>query len=131
MIDSEIIKALECCSKPYCADNKCPLYENTTNTKDCITQLSTNALDIINRQKAEIESLYRCIESQEKTLKAFREPFIEELKELKEVTIKDFAERLKSKKQEVLTSVNVSEYAVTESNIDNLVKEMTEENQNE
>ena len=57
MTEAEIIKALECCSKPYCNNNNCPLHRNTINTKDCITQLSTNALDLINRQNAEIERL--------------------------------------------------------------------------
>ena len=57
MTDEQIKKALECCTKPYCNNNKCPLHQNTVNTKDCITQLSTNALDLINRQQAEIEKL--------------------------------------------------------------------------
>ena len=55
MTDEQIKKALECCSKPYCNNNKCPLHKNTVNTKDCITQLSNNALALINRQQAEIE----------------------------------------------------------------------------
>lgn len=53
----EIKKALECCSKPYCNDNKCPLHKNTVNTKDCITQLSTNALALINHQQAQIDKM--------------------------------------------------------------------------
>ena len=57
LTDAEVKKALECCSEPYCNDNQCPLYKNTINTKDCITQLSTNALDLINRQDQEKESL--------------------------------------------------------------------------
>lgn len=40
---------------------------------------------------------------------------------------KEFAERLKEKKQEVFTAVNDSSYAVTVYNIDNLVKEMVGE----
>lgn len=57
MTDNEIIKVLECCSKPYCNNNKCPLHRNTINTKDCITQMSVNALDLINRKNAELKRL--------------------------------------------------------------------------
>ena len=60
MTDNEIIKALECCKnslseKDACRD--CPLYEEEEVT--CITILSKNALDLINRQKAEIDILIR------------------------------------------------------------------------
>ena len=53
---NEIIKALECCTKLGCSDNEtkeCPLkpYE------DCSRRLAINALDLINRQKAEVEKL--------------------------------------------------------------------------
>lgn len=58
MTDNEIIKALECCTKQGCSDNEtkeCPLkpYE------DCSTRLAINALDLINRQKAEIARLQK------------------------------------------------------------------------
>ena len=58
MTDNEIINALECCKnslseKDACGD--CPLYEEEEVT--CITILSKNAFDLINRQKAEIEKL--------------------------------------------------------------------------
>ena len=54
--DEDIIKALECCadSKNYQC-NKCPLYA------DCEkASIAENALDLINRQKAEIERLKEC-----------------------------------------------------------------------
>lgn len=57
MTDNDILKALECCSKPHCNNSICPMFDNTINTKDCITKLSTNALDLISRQKAEKEAL--------------------------------------------------------------------------
>ena len=53
MTDEEIIKTLECCadSENYQC-NKCPLYA------DCEkTSIAENALDLINRQQAEIERL--------------------------------------------------------------------------
>lgn len=56
MADNEIIKALECCANntndSVCYENKCPLFG-----QKCIDILSKNALDLINRQKAEIERL--------------------------------------------------------------------------
>ena len=53
MTDNEIIKALERCSTSYnCGD--CPYY---CNAEDCPDPLMNDALDLINRQKAEIERL--------------------------------------------------------------------------
>lgn len=55
MTDSEIIKALECCIGD--TDGKdcfgCPLYE----IDDCQAHLNLAALDLINRQKADIDML--------------------------------------------------------------------------
>ena len=57
MTDNEIIKALECCSDWENGDTckECPFYEEL----DCATtdRLDKYALDLINRQKAEIERL--------------------------------------------------------------------------
>ena len=68
LTDTEIKKALECCSEPYCNDNQCPLHKNTINTKDCITQLSTNALDLINRLEGEKEKNENIIRIADKTI---------------------------------------------------------------
>ena len=57
MTDNEIIKALECCKRPVgtgaCKD--CPLDKD----RPCTTTMIENALDLINRQKAEIERLQK------------------------------------------------------------------------
>ena len=52
MTDNEIIKALECCIlyKQICSEN-CPLCD----VKSCKENLRKHCLDLINRQKAEIE----------------------------------------------------------------------------
>ena len=64
MTDNEIIKALECCSeavfKEDCKKLKCPFFDNEI--YDCMNVDDENAmhrysLDLINRQKAEIERL--------------------------------------------------------------------------
>lgn len=51
MTDNEIIKALECCEYGACRD--CPIYNDST----CMTRCREDALDLIYRQKAEIERL--------------------------------------------------------------------------
>lgn len=67
MTDEEIIKTLECCSDSenyQC--NKCPLYA------DCEkASIAKNALDLVNRQKAEIERLknYELVVSAQDTLR--------------------------------------------------------------
>ena len=62
MTDNEIIKALECCKEATAVGcKKCPLYEDKGQT--CITILSHSALDLINRQKAEIKELQLKISS--------------------------------------------------------------------
>ena len=53
MTDNEIIKALECCIADKCME--CPL-RKIPKVKGCMNRLSF-ALDLINRQKAEIERL--------------------------------------------------------------------------
>lgn len=67
MTDNEIIKALECCiSGQPCKETKCPFYK-----KGCeidIYAVEKYALDLINRQKAEIEklkeALHECYKSE-------------------------------------------------------------------
>ncbi len=106
--DDEITRALECCSRNVpllnsCED--CPFYG-----KRCAAFLPQVALDLINRQKAEIERIHRHTEMYH---------------EVKAEAIKEFAERLKA------TAYVPKPYGMAKVidmyNIDNLVKEMTEE----
>ena len=53
MTDTEIIKALECHSNDIEVCKSCPL----TNEECCSVKLAKNVLDLIERQKAEIERL--------------------------------------------------------------------------
>ena len=60
LTDNEIIKALECCSVgTFACDEQCPCFHSKSNLKltSCRFELICDALDIINRQKAEIEFL--------------------------------------------------------------------------
>lgn len=53
--DEEIIKAVECCSEPCCVCDECPLYCVGVNCSSF--ELHRYALNLINHQNAEIESL--------------------------------------------------------------------------
>lgn len=54
MTDKDIIKALKKHSMDLCSNCK---VEKTTLCNDCISEIERNALDLINRQQAEIERL--------------------------------------------------------------------------
>ena len=64
MNDNDIIKALEFCESLTCeCTSWCPMFYNGTNSKsDCRGELHKNALDLINRLKAENEELKQRIE---------------------------------------------------------------------
>ena len=100
MTDNEIIKALECCAKLTCSE--CPYYEKKH--IHC-RELRKLALDLINRQKAEIERLKfrKCLYSglySEYDIKQIRdctqgECFHRESEELVRIeAIKEFAKKI-------------------------------------
>ena len=109
MTDNEIIKALECCSNAEpCANCPCQ--------KQCDeTDLAEIALDLINRQKAEIEMLQIKIEGVQEANAILREHIRK--------AVKEFAERLKEK-QQVFIGHDYTCKFIYLSEIDNLVKEM-------
>ena len=105
LTDNEIIKALKCCSDTTGSEcSECPLLNVECSAYD----LYKLALDLIKRQKAEIERL----EAQH------REMCIG-MKVLKNKAIKEFAERLKC-------GVPQETGVIRCADVDNLVKEMTE-----
>lgn len=89
LTDAEIKKALECCMNGHCDD--CPFRE----TREHCNNLDSLILDLINRQKAEIERLQEKLN----TVKAMVNetiPLVEqELKTAKAEAYKEFAERVK------------------------------------
>ena len=143
MTDNEIIKALECCicstSRNDCEDLNCPAckeigcYFMNRSTEyypeSLIQEIGKSVLDLINRQKAEIERL-----KNQKCLYAFDGEFKDCIKagcfyrkkedEGKSEAIIDFAEKLKEK---LKWDTEFENMLVFEIDIDNLVKEMTEE----
>ena len=109
--DEEIIKALECCVDYETPCKECPLRKK----RNCIDDVKKNVLDLINRQKAEIERL-----------ETMHSEMCIGMKTLKKKAIKEFAERLK----EVFTTIDGTfECWEVEEHIDNLVKEMESKKQ--
>ena len=110
MTDEQIIKALDCCINAEC--QICPLYDNDAIAENCPTGLLKLCANLINRQKAEIERLQ----------KAKADDVSLAYKLAKSEAIKEFAERIK---QEINFPLAVWKV------FDNLVKEMTEVNDDE
>ena len=105
MNDNDIIKALKCCLGERESCRECPAYNY--GSKDCVDEMLLQALDLINRQKAEIEAL-----------KLINSTYCAETITIREIAIKEFAVSLKAKRG--------TRGELWDSQIDNLVKEMTE-----
>ena len=122
MSDNEIIKALECCIKEQCSN--CCNCGNWHEQWNCMTEIMKKALDLINRQKAEIERLKKDNEYILMQHKFQRRPsgdcWNDVIEKAKAEAVKEFAERLKELMQ--------YEAVIYDCHIDNLVKEMAEEN---
>lgn len=137
MKDNEIIKALECC----CTLNgvgcrNCPQYD--IHSAMCVKNLIRNALDLINRQKSEIERLQKENEILSKNADtAFQDGLNEaqdlyalQIKnEIKSEAVKEFAEMYKTEVTKRYEDIAYQDlfFGV----VDNLVKEMTEVNEND
>lgn len=148
MTDNEIIKALEHCKRPI-GQHDCENCPYVSSRGMCSTNMLNDALSLINRQnaeiekkdieidilirkkealndeisdsKAEIERLQQKYELSEAEREANVKGFAETLETVKAEAIKEFAERAKE-----LPSVTNCEYEWFFEDIDNLVKEMTE-----
>ena len=127
MTDNEIIKALECCSNADCVN--CPKWSEEWYSGMCSDFLPM-VLDLINRQRAEIERLQDEIEEKNNTITFLKDQAVgwsidfcnlkKKVETTKAEAIKEFVERLKS---EIEFSDTITK---VERHIDNLVKEMTE-----
>lgn len=112
MTDIEIMIALECHDGDVERCLRCPY----RTSDDCCVKLSNDALDLIKRQKAEIEGLTYNLGIRQKNKKT-----------AKSDAIKEFAERLKKRKyQSSDWSHGEHPYVVEEDDINDLVQELTE-----
>ena len=120
--DDEVIKALECHADESYRCEICPYRE----CGGCSLGMSRDALALINRQKAslqEVITLNSKLEAENAKLQRLLD-FYEETsgnKKAKTEAIKEFAERL-------IDKCTDPHWCVWMSEIDDLVKEMTEEN---
>lgn len=133
MSDNNILKALEICAiNKSCAE--CPfLTANERGSVDCISFMSKQAIEVINRQKAEIEGLqkrivfwkddlnYNPIEVRIKAIKEFAEKTHKKITEIYNKHIFDY-DLIDTEKEAIMDFS-----ADVESGIDSLVEEMTEE----
>lgn len=127
MTDNDIIKALELCGcDNYQCDN-CPYaYKTCTVYKD--------SLDLINRQKAEIDKWkQRFINSECDATNLTGELIAlsaerDSLKMERDDAIKEFATRLEEYSYESMGNYGISHMVVSVKDIDNLVKEMERDN---
>jgi hypothetical protein len=129
MTDAEIIKALEYCKNQGFVSKCCECrYKNSSG---CVELLITDALDLINRQKAEIERLETEYESVYEQARADILGNMADggtschwcIEQHKAEAIKEFAERLKERKFYV-NFCRMYRCVVSVKVIDNLVKEM-------
>ena len=109
MKDNDIIKALECCKEGNC-DDGCPFYGVK---EDCEAELPEEALNVINRQQAEIERYKGVIKLLEK-----------DVANAKSETVKEFERKIKAHAYYI--DVPKEHRVVDEDDIDAVLKEMTE-----
>ncbi|MBQ2388732.1 MAG: hypothetical protein II305_01635 [Clostridia bacterium] len=126
--DDEIKKALECCSTASCISNKCH-YEKLHDIPTCTTKLTKDALDLINRQNAEIERL----ESLSQRLGNDVDLKLKYIYELEEKLKTAKAEAYKECIEKVKSEINKHSYGVLHKTVinfklDNLLKEMMGDN---
>lgn len=127
MTDNEITKGMECVIGNDVNCSECA-YQKVLPFPSCRMMYAKNALDLINRQKAEIEKLKQENEFCHKTItenaQRALEVAVEEIETAKSEAIKEFAERLKEK-------FGIADCIVTVNNndIDELIEEVREENE--
>ena len=126
MTDAEIIKALECCGIHETNCTSCPYFEKTY----CV---DADALKLINRQKAEIEELYKSLDkyileihSQKAEIERLQK-FCDIYSTEGERAVKQFVAWFKKRAMATRKDNDGNcRYEVDDKFIDNLVKEMTE-----
>jgi hypothetical protein len=127
MTDNESIKAyVNCIGVHQPTDcQECPYHHEEDG---CYEKMTDDILSLINRQKAEIEGLNEYISR----CKSGEEYWVKCLLERPNEAIKEFAERLKEKQKQINITYNLDYDVVFVSEIDNLVKEMVgDKNENE
>ena len=115
--NEDIISSLEVIATT-CNCNECKIRSGRWGNCNCSETTANAALDLINHQKAEIDRL----KEWENLLKAEKHSLI------KAEAIKEFAERLKEKSYKTIRNYGLTKDVVEVYDIDNLIKEMENEN---
>lgn len=113
MTDNEIVKALECCVSHKDCDDSCPCVISKT---PCVVNKPGTLLNLINRQKEEIENLKNEKEEMHKDVIAAEE-YAWNLKKEKIEAIRKFAKKVKA-----------VTYNYYDEDIDIIAKEMEKQN---
>ena len=132
--DNEIIKALECCSSGDSGCEKdCPLSKECDSPIKSGEKIMQSALDLINRQKAEIERLHKNIDVL-RTVNKSQKGLVEMCeKTAKAEAYKEFAERLKEYREivgydrDLKCDIYGSHIHIDIDEFDNLLKELVGE----
>ena len=114
MTDNEIIKALECCTTKGAKCSDCPAFKKVDRS-DC-KKYFRGAIDLINRQQAEIDRLNNNISAMAVTLR-------NSTKATRNKAIKEFAKKLKQKSEYYENGQGWEGRICYDDDIDNLVKE--------
>ena len=124
MTDNEIVKALECLRGKHIFCRECK-YSAHLHYRECQQAAANDALDLINRQRAEIEKWKKnCDELYEQMSERLKAELEIERRLSERRAIKEFAERLKKEEFYYDTEDGYEGYVVEVKEIDNLVKEM-------
>lgn len=123
MTDNEIIKAMQCVIGNEMLCSECT-YQKVLPFPSCRMMCAKNALDLINRQKAENERL----EKELMKCKLEKEMLYQNVEEIKSEAIKGFAERLKTYAKELQIGDNISWLILGVGRVDQLIKEMEDNN---
>ena len=126
MTDSEIIKALECSTGKSLLCRECP-YSPRYRPPLCQRAVAKDAISLINRQKAEIESLGKEVDRLSQVV--MYNNGVTEMKVTE--AVKEFAEKVKESfnENEIYYDAELltTEYSIEKRIFDNLVKEMVGE----
>ena len=124
LTDEEIISSLEVIATT-CNCNECKIRSGRWGTCNCSETTANAALDLINHQKTEIESLREDL----KRVCAERDAHICINNFIKSEAVKEFAERLKEKSFQSFGNYGITRDVVEVCDIDNLIKEMAGDEQ--
>lgn len=143
MTENEILNALQLCAQVNSKCTECPYFPHRCADRDCIEENVKDLLELINRQKAEIERLQSEFSTMRDTVNLYKNEnekwkakvealtqeklalgriYVQKLTTVKYEAYKEFAEKLKEKRWAVKWRAKYVQVV-----IDNLLKEMVGE----